>query len=234
MITLNAGFQTIVHQVLQTTTTIKFKVHGNPLLVAGQTGKAVHITNSNQYLIVDKIGFTSCLSDIDHCTGGFTITTNVKFSMLTDNTYIISSGGNLPNTKGIALYYQGGKIHFVVSTSTQTWHLTIPHTFTLNVWHHIELSWQKNLGSELIDNGKLVGSVTQPVTKHATIVKQIAIGHGYTTSTTQISMKVEGLKTIDANRVSLAVAGIFTGKIIHGQIMLTLLLIYITLIVKKY
>jgi hypothetical protein len=30
LITLNAGFQTIVHQVLQTTTTIKFTVHGNP------------------------------------------------------------------------------------------------------------------------------------------------------------------------------------------------------------
>jgi hypothetical protein len=231
LITLNAGFQTIVHQVLQTTTTIKFTVHGNPQLVPGQTGKAVHITNSSQYLIVDKNGFTSCLSDIDHCTGGFTITTNVKFSTLTDNTYIISSGGNLPNTKGIALYYQGGKIHFVVSTSSQTWHLTIPHTFTLNVWHHIELSWQKNLGSELIDNGKLVGSVTQPVNQHATIVKQIAIGHGYTQSTTHISMKVEGLKIVDANRVSLAVAGIYTGKTIHvhGQIMFTLLVIYITL-----
>ncbi|XP_071167716.1 uncharacterized protein [Mytilus edulis] len=210
LLTLNAGFQTIAHQILQTTSTIKFTVHGNPTLVSTSTGHAIHITSNSQYLVIDKTGFTSCLSDLDKCTNGFTITTNVHFTTLTDNTYIISSGGNLPNTKGIALYYLSGNIHFVVSTSTKTWHLVIPHTLTLNVWHHLELSWNQNLGCELVDNGKLVGSVTQPVPHQATIVKQIAIGHGYTQSTTHISMKVEGFKTVDANRASLVVAGIVT------------------------
>ncbi|VDI09439.1 Hypothetical predicted protein, partial [Mytilus galloprovincialis] len=208
LLTLNAGFQTIAHQILQTTSTIKFTVHGNPTLVSTSTGHAIHITSNSQYLVIDKTGFTSCLSDLDKCTNGFTITTNVHFTTLTDNTYIISSGGNLPNTKGIALYYLNGNIHFVVSTSTKTWHLVMPHTLTLNVWHHLELSWNQNLGCELVDNGKLVGSVTQPVPHQATIVKQIAIGHGYTQSTTHISMKVEGFKTVDANRASLVVAGI--------------------------
>lgn len=214
LVTLNAGFQTITHQVLQTTTTIKFTVHGNPTLVTTTTGQAIHITSSNQYLVIDKTGFTSCLSDLDKCTNGFTITTNVHFtSTITDNTYIISSGGNLPNTKGIALYYLRGNIHFVVSTSTKIWHLVMPHKLNLNVWHHLELSWNQNLGCELVDNGKLVGSVTQPVPHHATLVQQIAIGHGYTQSATHISMKVEGFKTVDANRASLVVAGIVTRKI---------------------
>ncbi|XP_052098806.1 uncharacterized protein LOC127733493 [Mytilus californianus] len=213
LLTLNAGFQTIAHQVLQTTTTIKFTVHGSPTLVPTATGQAIYINSSSQYLVIDRTGFTSCLSDLDKCTNGFTITTNVHFTTLTDNTYIISSGGNLQNTKGIALYYQGGNIHFVVSTSTKTWHLVTSHKLTLNVWHHLELSWNQNLGCELVDNGKLVGSVTQPIPHHATVVKQIAIGYGYTQSTTHISMKVEGFKTVDANRASLVVAGIFTTAI---------------------
>lgn len=172
------------------------------------------ISNTNQYLVIDKTSFTSCLSDLDSCKSGFTIKTNVFFTQLVDNTYIISSGGNLPNTKGIAVYYKNHLLHFVVSTSTQTWHLTTTHELTLNTWHHLELSWQKSLGCELIDNGKIVGTMTRPVPHHATLVKQITIGHGYTTPPTHISMKVEGFKTVDANRASLAVAGILTSKFI--------------------
>lgn len=133
--------------------------------------------------------------------GGFTFSLNVNFKQLQNDTTIVTSGGNLPNGKGISLVYSGGKLHYVVSTSTQKWSLLVQHVLTLNTWHNLELTWNTVNGIEIYDNKKIVGSVIKPINRphtsthitnhqvHNTIMRAIYVIIYYLESNAQLISK---------------------------------------------
>jgi hypothetical protein len=213
MVHLSLGFLKIIEHVIHTTVNINFDIHGTVTLVTNDKGKGISLTG-NSYVTVDNAGFNACLKDIDTCSSGFTLTVNVNLHNLTDNTYIISSGGDLQNHKGIALFYKNHQLHYVVTTATQQWVVVVKNSLSLNVWHKIELSWSKTSGSSLVIDNNLAGSVTQTQNVVGTQVKPLAIGYGYHQQVS-ISMIINGLQTFDSHRENLIVNGLVTSEKIH-------------------
>lgn len=208
MVHLNFGFTQIIQHITQTTININLNTHGNVSIVSTPTGNGVQLTG-NSYVTVNNTGFNACLKDITSCTSGFTLTINVNLQhQLANNAYIISSGGDLPNHSGIALYNVNNQLHFVVTTSSNQWIVIVPNTLTVNVWHKIELSWSMTSGASLVIDGHLAGSVIQAhPTPAATQVKPISIGFGYHQQIC-ISMTFSGLQTFDSHRENLIVNGL--------------------------
>ncbi|XP_062591670.1 uncharacterized protein LOC134253173 [Saccostrea cucullata] len=211
MVHLNLGFTQIIQNVIHTSLQTMFNIHGTATLVNSVNGKAINLTG-NSYITVNNTGFNACLKDIDTCSSGFTLAINVNLHQLTDNTYIVSSGGDLQNHKGIALFYQNNKLHFVVTTTSKQWIVSVPNTLTLNVWHKIELSWSKTSGSLLVIDNNLAGSVSQPQPTVAQQVMPLTIGHGYNHQVS-ISMTVSGVQTFDSHRENLVINGLVTTPI---------------------
>ncbi|XP_061171667.1 uncharacterized protein LOC133181143 [Saccostrea echinata] len=209
MVHLNLGFTQIIQHVIHTNLHITLNIHGTATLVNSDSGKAISLTG-NSYIIVNNTGFNACLKDIDTCSSGFTLTINVNLHQLTDNTYIVSSGGDLQNHKGIALFYKSHTLHFVVTTSSNQWIVTVPNTLSLNVWHKIELSWSKTSGSLLVIDNNLAGSVSRPQPTLAHQVLPLTIGHGYHHPQVSISMTVSGVQTFDSHRDNLMLNGLVT------------------------
>ncbi|XP_056004432.1 uncharacterized protein LOC125658725 isoform X2 [Ostrea edulis] len=208
MVHLNLEFTEIIEHVIHTTININFNIHGAVSLINSQNGKAINLTG-NSYVTVNNTGFNSCIKDIDTCSSGFTIITNVNLHQLTDNTYIISSGGDLQNHKGIAFFYANHQLHFVVTTTSRRWVIVVNNSLSLHAWHHIELSWSKTSGSSLVIDNHLVGSVSQPLPVVATQVKPLTIGFGYHHQVS-ILMTINGLQTFDSHRENLIVNGLVT------------------------
>ena len=138
----------------------------------------------------------------------------MNFHTLTDNTYLISNGGNLKGYSGISLFYSKGTLNFYVKTSTNIWVLTVKHKLTLNVWHTITLSWNKNIGSEILDNGILIGSVSRPspITQQPTQTIPITIGSGNTNQQTSIDFQMVSIQIFNANRGVLVDNQLLTSK----------------------
>ncbi|XP_062578887.1 uncharacterized protein LOC134240829 [Saccostrea cucullata] len=211
MVHLNLGFTQIIQNVIHTSLQTTFNIHGTATLVNSVFGKAINLTG-NSYITVNNTGFNACLKNIDTCSSGFTLAINVNLHQLTDNTYIVSSGGDLQNHKGIALLYQNNKLHFIVTTSSKQWIISVPNTLTLNVWHKIELSWSQTSGSLLVIDNNLAGSVSQPQPTVAHQVMPLTIGYGYHNHVS-ISMTVSGVQTFDSHRENLMINGLVTTPI---------------------
>lgn len=203
----------IVNQIIKTTTTLTFRIHGQVTLTSTSLGQAMHVTGVNSYVSVDKATFPSCLRDLRSCSSGFTINLNVMFNKLEENTYIISNGGDRPDGIGLALYYANKQIHYVVSTATMIWTLQTTTNIALNVWQHLEISWSTSLGIELFKNGQLIGSTTRPQPRPAPtkiVARDMTLGFGYTSTSTEVSLTFNGLKTYDAKRTDLVNQGVIT------------------------
>ncbi|XP_060084593.1 uncharacterized protein LOC132563855 [Ylistrum balloti] len=203
----------IVKQVIQTTTTLTFNIHGHVTLSTTSLGQAVYVNGANSYVTVSNSNFPSCLQNIRSCTSGFTINLNVKFDKLEENTYIISNGGDRPDGIGLALYYANNQLHYIVSTDTLIWRLQTTTNLALNIWQHLEISWSSSVGIELLNNGMLIGSTTRPQPRPTTTtitMREISLGYGYISTSTKVSMKFTGLKTYDAKRTDLVNQGVIT------------------------
>ena len=199
---MTISFTSIQGTILHTTTNINFKIHGNVKFTESSIGKFIHLKGSNTYLQLNPTGVNTCLSDINTCSAGFTVTLKVIFHTLTDNTYIISNGGNSNGYSGISLFYSKDALNFYVKTSTNLWVLTVKHKLTLNVWHAITLSWNKNIGSEILDNGVLIGSASKPspISQQPTQTIPITIGSGNTDQQTSIDFQISEIQIFDANQ----------------------------------
>lgn len=136
-------------------------------------GRDVHITE-NGFVTVNSTGFNFCLADINTCSSGFTFILNVNFHYLLDGTYILSSGGDLQNHTGISLKYENQQLHFIFTTSSNRWVISVNILLTLDTWHKIELSWSRALCSSLYIDDFLVGSVTMSEPSIATMTKPLA------------------------------------------------------------
>ena len=200
----NLGFTRIDNKILYTAT-YNFTIIGTVTLTTISSEKVISINGNGSYITLDKTQIpSSCFADIDHCTTGFTIGLDINFKHLVDNTFIISSGGNLPGYKGIALYYLHNQLVYVVSTSTKVWTLTVKYQPVLNKWQHFEITWNTNLGIGLYVDGHLLGTFGRPVTRPATTqTASICIGCSHSTSTIVVNMLVKAIQTWALDRTNL-------------------------------
>ena len=141
------------------------------------------------------------------------MTLEVKFGSLLDNTYIVSSGGDLPNHRGLALYYNQQHLTYVVTTTSQTWSVTVPYIPVVNVWQKFEITWSTNLGIGLYLNQKLLGTHSRPQQTSATLTGDLCIGcNPGQVSQVVIDMQIKEIHTWTVSRTELVNVGIVRGK----------------------
>lgn len=205
---LNWEFTQNTDNIIHTAAGTDLNIYGHVTMEPSDldNGRDVHITE-NGYVTVNSTGFTFCLKDIDTCSSGFTLILTVRFHYLLNGTYILSSGGDLQNHKGISLKYENQQLHFIVTTSSNRWVISVNTLLALDTWHKIELSWSRALGSSFYIDGFLVGSVSMSGPSIATMTKPLALGFGYHQQV-NLSMTINQMDAFDSPRQNLIINGI--------------------------
>ena len=153
-------------------------VYGTPITVDG----GLDLQNSTQYI---DLGGIKCLLNPITCSQGLTIQFAINIKFIQENTFLLTSGGQLPNGVGIAVLYRYGQYQFVVSTATQSWYATCgKDVLTLNKSHTIMLSWYHTIGLEIIIDNKQVQIVTNPTIHETSTVITTTVYVGKQPSTT--------------------------------------------------
>lgn len=152
------NFLTIIDTLLVTTKS-NFSLVGNPVLVDGwKGGFAVELDGKTQ--MIESSDDNDCLSDPENCLfAGLTYKISLRLGALKDNMYILNSGGDLPGSRGIALYYYKKYLYLTISTIDKEW--TIKTKFTkINLFFDLEFSWSID-GLDLFIDGERVGRRTR-------------------------------------------------------------------------
>lgn len=186
-------FLNIIQTTLITTSSETFTLHGKPTLIQGIYGKAIYLNGEQQYL-TSSTKLDSCLSNLDKCTAGFTMSMWLNFDTIMENTYILTNGGNAHMTQGFSFYYKNGQLNFVVSTSTDVWELTLVQIpVEVRTWHYYQLSWGKNSGAEVYIDGKLVGTtkISSKTESHLAMSGELIYGFSKTMTTVYANMMIE-------------------------------------------
>ena len=162
---------------------------------------SVHIqtVQSHHILILGPNGYVEmrqtdqCLHKLDACLSGFTFSLTVSFTHLTPDTcHLVTSGADRPGYRGIALVYRQTHLYCFVSTSSQKWVINIPFKFVVRQWYRFQISWNMNLGLQLYENNKLIGSVVQPASTVSTKSHPLTVGYQTNTAT----MAVHEIQTV--------------------------------------
>ncbi|XP_071090000.1 uncharacterized protein [Haliotis cracherodii] len=137
---------------------LKVIIHGGP----HGTSSGLVFTADRDYLEIQNLG-KSCLTDITKCKHGLTISVEMVFTKLNENTVVFTTGGEAPDLPGISLLYRYGQFHVIVSSSVKAWFVSIPRD-------HIELSTPQVIyiyfkeTLKVYINRKLVASTMEHVT----------------------------------------------------------------------
>ncbi|GFN84180.1 hypothetical protein PoB_001068600 [Plakobranchus ocellatus] len=101
----------------------------------------VILDSNNKYIRIPNIK-DSCLTDPSVCIDGVTIEIVVKLTTLEENSIIFTSGGEVPDQPGITLLYRFGQVHVIVSTTLQSWYVTLPKQIIwTNNFCKVQVSW---------------------------------------------------------------------------------------------
>lgn len=117
----------------------------------------------------------SCLRNPELCVQmGFSFRFSLKVSALIDESYIFSSGGDLPNYRGVSLFLRKGRMYLTLSTEDFEW--TVVTVFRkVGVYFDFEFSWGLSYGLECFMDGVSVGRTIAPVKRTIKGTKQ----HGF-------------------------------------------------------
>ena len=74
----------------------------------------------------------------------------------------LSNGGHDPESHGIAMTYQSGKIKFIFRSKTGNYWTVSNDNVLAEKWYHVTVSWSENKGLFLYLNGDLVGTRNLP------------------------------------------------------------------------
>ena len=144
--------------------TYNLTVHGSTSVK--ESGLDIH--HSTDY--IDLGPDLDCLLNPTICQHGLTVQFTIKLNKLVENTYLITSGGQLPDGTGLAVVFRYGKLQFVLSTKTMSWFATCgKDKVKPNAYHTITVSWHMTTGIEVIIDNILVDANKVPV-NHATPV----------------------------------------------------------------
>lgn len=123
----------------------------------------------------------SCLLDLENCGDGLTVTLDVKFETIAEDTYILSSGAEAEGSAGIAVFYRFGKFWSIVSTKTKTWTLELQTKVEFDTWLKFEVSFHNQTGLAVYINDNEVGRMVQYVEVKAALVPgtELFLGRSY-------------------------------------------------------
>ena len=138
-----------------------FSLFGAPRLVDGWKGGLALSFDGQSYTINNDLD--SCLSNPELCLSlGFSFKFSLRILSMTDYSYIFSSGGDLPDSRGVSLYIKKGRMYLTLSTRDFEW--TVVTVFRkVGVYFDFEFSWGLNFGLECFMDGVSVGRTRAPV-----------------------------------------------------------------------
>lgn len=159
-------------------------VHGSPVV----SGVGIQINSSMQYIEFGSHN-ENCLIKPETCSYGLTIRFTIMFRKYAENTYFFTSGGQLPDGVGLAVVYRFGKIHFILTTTTQSWFINCKkNEIPPNKYHTIMLSWQLATGLEVFVNNILVEASKVPDPHQSALMNATTVYFGKQPTT---SVKVD-------------------------------------------
>lgn len=99
----------------------------------------------------------TCVTDPELCPEGMSLIFWLKLDSLANSYtsfsregFVLSSGGELPLSKGVAVYLNDRKLHVKVSTSTAQWHCNA--SFVIDRWSLVTITWANKTGLNLYFN----------------------------------------------------------------------------------
>ncbi|XP_013398006.1 mucin-17 [Lingula anatina] len=158
--TIFVDFNTLVTDKILTTTDFNAQLTGTPL-VDNTTDKGPAIKLTTDTVCINMGRPSTCLGDVENCTEGLTISFQIKCEQLAENTYILSSGGELPDSYGVAVVYRFGRMQFMLTTSDSSWFGSAPLS-TQCQWSRYDLTWKNDTGLAVYQNEILVAEQKQP------------------------------------------------------------------------
>ena len=143
-------------------------VHGSKVTVDG----GLAIQNSSQYIDFGKE--ITCLTNPEVCHQGLTVQFTIKFGILKENTYLLTSGGESTSGIGIAILYRYGRFQFILSTTTHSWFTSCGREiFLSNTYHTIMMSWHGTTGLNVYVDNHFIDS-SKVSTKHETTFSTVS------------------------------------------------------------
>ncbi|KAK7469526.1 hypothetical protein BaRGS_00036472, partial [Batillaria attramentaria] len=133
-----------------------FTVSDGVQLVQGKGGaKFVQLTGQSQTVrLSTRTGTHSALSNPGACNLGFTVTFTSKVESLCDDMYIMTSGGDLEEYSGVAVYYRRGWTYVTVGTTEHRWTLRMDKP-KVNTFEDFSISWGQGVGLQVSVGDKM-------------------------------------------------------------------------------
>lgn len=133
---------------------VDFAETGTPSLVDGHGGgMAVELNEASISLPDYNLTKYSMLSAPGECSIGFTTKFDVQYRSFCENMYVLTTGGDQPDSTGVAVYYQRRSVYFTVSTPDKQWVVSVSRP-QLNVFYTYRFSFSAAYGIDVNVGGK--------------------------------------------------------------------------------
>ena len=184
-------------------------------LVTGKGGaQFVELDGRMQTVVLDtQSGANGVLSNPGDCHMGFTLTFTAKVQTLCENMYILTSGGDLEQYSGVAVYYHRGWTYVTVSTAEHRWAVQMEEP-ELEKYTDYEISWGQDLGLQVSVGEKTVSNRMYSLRKTlATKTTSLYIGGPVPdTQGCYARLLFGALQVFTAPKSVLQITGVITGK----------------------
>lgn len=187
-------------------------VSGGVTLINGPYGeKAALLDGDQKFLNFGRAVF--CVSDLEKCTFGITVTFKLKLLTVTKEMFIFSNGGNIPDSQGVSMWISKGFLFLSVSTKTKQW-VVKTKPFKVNLFFKITFSWSQQDGLYLYFNDKQVGHQGQFIVKviSGSKINDLFIGRNIKGSTS-VHIAICGWTIISATKKLIEDLNIQIGKL---------------------
>lgn len=152
-------WQRIIGNILETSLGNITLEGGITLTINSRNRFSMELDGASQFLDLSGLQSIkeSCVFSPSQCRLGFTFLFTIKFLELEDNTYIVTNGGDLPDSTGFAVYYKRNRLYITVSTQTQEWTVYIhKNDILINRYQDYEISWNIQRGLSCSLDGRLI------------------------------------------------------------------------------
>ena len=161
---------------------------------------------------------TSCFSDLRLCTKGLTIAFRLKALKLTENSIILSSGGEDRSSYGVAVIVKFNRLYYIVTSETKAWYASTK-MMSVSKWAKVEISWSEEDGLFVYNNDEIVASAVTftQITRRSRSSSTLLIGRSTTTMVTAETFsefEMTDVKIFDTVREFALTAGLVEGMYI--------------------
>ena len=156
----------------------------------------------------------SILSNPGDCSLGFTLTFTTKVRSLCEDMYILTTGGDLEDYTGMAVYYYRGWTYVTVGTAEHRWTVQLDAP-ELNQYADYEISWGQDLGLQVSVNENVFSTRRYSLRRTvATRTENMYIGGPVPNSQGCYAELLFGaLQIFTAPKPVLEIIGVITGKV---------------------